>query len=110
MVINKLTPNMIARVALRQIYSIVGDLKHSDGFIFGGISGNERFAGITVNIRSYRNDNNFYFDFNINHINFTITLPMFDKIWELSLDDFAENILQLKIMEKLDYYGFASWD
>lgn len=107
---NKLNPYIIARVALRQISLITGNSKYNCNPIFGGIIGGVSYDGIIVNIRSYKNDDNFYFDFKKNQMEFTLTLPMFDKIWEMTIDDFAENIMQQKINEKLDYYGYATWD
>ncbi len=68
------------------------------------------YDGAICNIRDYKNDANFYFDIYFGDISFTLSFPMFDNIWQLSIDDFAEYKLIPELYKKLDYYGYATWD
>ncbi len=105
---NYLNPQMIAREAVRLIPHLTGRYNT----IAKAFIENEgcRYDGVICNIRCYMNDANFYFDIYFDNINFTISFPMFDDIWELSIDDFAEHKLIPELYAKLDQFGYATWD
>jgi len=105
-----LTPHMIAR----EIACIISNITNAQNnnlhnLIRSGIIGNVCYNGIVININKYDNDEDFYFDINYKHIKFTITIPA-NRDLLMCLDDFANRKLVSILYNKLEAFGYATWD
>lgn len=103
-----LSPHIVMREIVRLIPPLTGRSNFKTKMC--SVGDWSRYDGVLCNLRSYKNDANFYFDIHADNINFTISFPMFSDIWKLSLDDFAEQLIVPLLYKKLDSYGYATWD